>query len=180
MDKLDASSLDTLSLDAPSFSAGPFCRQLLSTRPLGDLLSRSDALHSQALQLDSTMQTLVYENYAKFITATDAVRGIGRDIADAGPSLARLRADMAAAKDRSRAIDDKLRPSRAQVAAKLKVRRNLDRLSSLLSLPQDLKKMLDGREFVRAAEHWRAGGPILDRHKKSFGSLEGIEGAARK
>ena len=45
-----------------------------------ELLAIDDRLVSEVQDLDSTMQTLVYENYSKFIDATDAIRSIGKTV----------------------------------------------------------------------------------------------------
>lgn len=44
--------------------------QVRSECPLGQLLAREAALSREIRALDSDMQTLLYENYNKFISAT--------------------------------------------------------------------------------------------------------------
>ncbi|VDQ07532.1 unnamed protein product [Trichobilharzia regenti] len=44
------------------------------TKDLSDLMSEEKALSEQIRSLDSDMQTLVYDNYSKFINATDTIR----------------------------------------------------------------------------------------------------------
>lgn len=48
----------------------PLSPQVRSECPLGQLLAREAALGREIRALDSDMQTLLYENYNKFISAT--------------------------------------------------------------------------------------------------------------
>lgn len=47
---------------------------MLQGRGLNDLLQRDDQLIREIKELDTNMQMLVYENYNKFISATDTIR----------------------------------------------------------------------------------------------------------
>lgn len=49
--------------------------QVRSECPLGQLLAREAALGREIRALDSDMQTLLYENYNKFISATGGLSG---------------------------------------------------------------------------------------------------------
>jgi len=50
-----------------AFDADQYMQQLMATAPLRKLMDRDDALSREVKALDSDMQTLVYENYNKFI-----------------------------------------------------------------------------------------------------------------
>ena len=47
---------------------------MLRTTGLNDLLKKDDQLIREIKDLDTSMQMLVYENYNKFISATDTIR----------------------------------------------------------------------------------------------------------
>ena len=44
---------------------------------LSELMDTEQMLYKQIQTLDSEMQTLIYENYNKFISATDTVKKVG-------------------------------------------------------------------------------------------------------
>ena len=101
-------------LDSSSFNASSYTLQLLKTSSLSSLLTTIDSLHTATQTLDSTMQTLVYENYSKFITATDAVRVIGSAITNSTGSLDELHGHMKTAGSTSAKIDGDLQVRRAK------------------------------------------------------------------
>jgi len=49
---------------------------LISTNSLEELLNLEYNLTSEIKELDGSIQTLVYENYNKFISATDTIRSM--------------------------------------------------------------------------------------------------------
>ena len=75
---IDAANLDMspLSLDSGMFDSEAALNSLLTGAPLAELLDTETRLGKEIRSLDSEMQTLVYENYNKFIAATDTVRNV--------------------------------------------------------------------------------------------------------
>lgn len=53
-----------------------FLFQLLKECNLSQLMQKEHQVYRQIQSLDSEMQTLVYENYNKFISATDTIRKV--------------------------------------------------------------------------------------------------------
>ena len=69
---LDGATTDDL--DSPAFDPVQHAVQHIRTSTTHELLETEEKLALSVRTLDSTMQTLVYENYSRFIDATDAVR----------------------------------------------------------------------------------------------------------
>lgn len=63
---------------------------LLRDARLDKLLSSSTTMSGDIKSLDADMQRLVYENYNRFITATDTIRDLKSNIDAASPSMTRL------------------------------------------------------------------------------------------
>jgi hypothetical protein len=62
------------SIDAADFDPEKYVNKLLKDSSLHDLVSRANQLSTEVKALDGDMQMLVYENYNKFISATDTIR----------------------------------------------------------------------------------------------------------
>jgi hypothetical protein len=86
---------------------------LLRTAPLETLLVKDDELVHQVKGLDSDMQMLVYENYSKFIAATDTIRKMKGDVETMEAEmdqLVRVQAARPFAKDTTAFLRPFLRP----------------------------------------------------------------------
>jgi len=68
-----ASSYD---INGPSFEPDVYLSRLIKERSLPELMDKEAEMVQHIKSLDSDMQTLVYENYNKFISATDTIRTV--------------------------------------------------------------------------------------------------------
>lgn len=62
--------------DGKGFQPKEYLDQLLLEKSLTELMDKEQQMTSSIRSLDSSMQTLVYENYNKFIGATDTIRKV--------------------------------------------------------------------------------------------------------
>lgn len=65
---------DPLDIDSFKFDFRLYMENSLNTKDLSDLVLEEKVISDQIRTLDSDMQTLVYENYSKFINATDTIK----------------------------------------------------------------------------------------------------------
>ena len=63
-----------LNINGPAFDPDMYTQKLIKEASLSQLMAQEAEVVKQIGALDSDMQTLVYENYNKFIAATDTIR----------------------------------------------------------------------------------------------------------
>jgi len=63
-------------INGPSFEPDIYLNRLIKERSLNELMDKEAEMVQHIKSLDSDMQTLVYENYNKFISATDTIRTV--------------------------------------------------------------------------------------------------------
>jgi hypothetical protein len=66
-------ALPELDLNSPAFNPSLFTQNSITDMPLAALVSLDNEIMSDIKALDSEQQMLVYENYNKFINATDMI-----------------------------------------------------------------------------------------------------------
>lgn len=64
--------------------------QVLKAKTLPELVQRSNELSTEIKELDSDMQMLVYENYNKFISATETIQDMKRKVDGMEGEMGRL------------------------------------------------------------------------------------------
>lgn len=139
------------------------------------LLETEESLACQVRTLDSTMQTLVYENYSRFIEATDAVRSIGVNVDAHASGLGQLEESIQRVATTSRAVEVDVGQLRDQVVEKLRVKRLLQRLDTLLKLPTTLSQQIQSSKYRWATKSYLSVYSILSKHSTGFESLQKIE-----
>ena len=78
-------------LDAQNFDADRYLAQLLRSARLKALMQKHTEMSTEIKTLDSDMQNLVYENYNKFISATDTIRSMKSNVGSMDTSMASLK-----------------------------------------------------------------------------------------
>ena len=162
-------------LDSPYFDPEAHTSNHVYQSDIHTLLQVEETLALQVRTLDSTMQTLVYENYSKFIDATDAIRSIGVSVHANEQGLETLTRGMATIHDTSRSVEDALGNLRDAVAEKLRVKRLLTRLDALLKLPATLLQQKRNHRYRLATKSYLSAHAILTKHSEGFESLKSIE-----
>lgn len=178
-DDIQASQLQDPSaqndLDSPHFQAAPHTARHVLQSNVHDLLETEEHLALQVRTLDSSMQTLVYENYSRFIDATDAIRSIGVHVGNNKKGLATLNQNMETISETSREIETAVGTLRDSVVEKLRVKRLLTRLDTLLKLPQTLQDQISQKKYRLATKSYLSAYSILSKHSAGFESLQRIE-----
>ncbi|RHY44039.1 hypothetical protein DYB38_009290, partial [Aphanomyces astaci] len=143
-------------INAPGFLVDDY--DMLESMGMDELLRRDDQMIKEIKELDTNMQMLVYENYNKFISATDTIRKMKVQYI---PSVSFVLVDsMGKITVQSENVSNALAPFRSkvrtlvvtinvmltqgciQVEKLVGVRRLLKRLEFIFQLPQRLKSAM--------------------------------------
>lgn len=162
-------------LDSPHFSAADHIAKHVLQESVHPLLETEEQLACQVRTLDSSMQTLVYENYSRFIDATDAIRSIGTNVQANTPQLQTLQSSIDTVADAAVAVETQVGSLRDQVVEKLRVKRLLQRLDTLLKLPATLRHQIANGKYRWATKSYISAYSILSKHSEGFESLQRIE-----
>lgn len=166
---------DAKNLDSPYFDVAAHTSTHVVNSSVYRLLEMDEQLTLQVRTLDSTTQNMVYENYSKFIDATDAVKSVGTNVAANQQGLKRLEKGMETIDEQSKMVEEGLGSLRDAVAEKIRVKRLLTKLDSLLKLPETLREHIAGGRYRTAASNFLRSTNILSKHSAGFESLQKIE-----
>eukprot|EP00934_Nitzschia_sp_Nitz4_P004783 Nitzschia sp. Nitz4//scaffold85_size83877//79620//82799//NITZ4_005244-RA/size83877-processed-gene-0.145-mRNA-1//-1//CDS//3329559182//4773//frame0 len=169
----------TEDLDSPNFDANAHTQKHVFSSSIHPLLETEESLACQVRTLDSTLQTLVYENYSRFIDATEAIRNIDVSVRAHHQNLQSLEQNISSAAEISRSMEATVGPLRDQIVEKLRVRRLLQRLDTLLKLPSTLRQQIQRGKYRWAAQSYLSAYSILSKHSQGFESLQRIESECR-
>jgi hypothetical protein len=89
-----ASASGAISLDSPAFNPDRHIAHMIQTYSIDRLMAEHKAMAKEIKNLDSDMQQLVYENYNKFIAATDTIRSMKSNVDSMETDIDQLRHNM--------------------------------------------------------------------------------------
>jgi hypothetical protein len=78
-------------MDSPAFNADKHITQMLKSYTMEKMMTEHHNMAREIKNLDSDMQQLVYENYNKFIVATDTIRDMKTDVDGMGGDMEKLK-----------------------------------------------------------------------------------------
>ncbi|XP_077403121.1 vacuolar protein sorting-associated protein 51 homolog [Vanacampus margaritifer] len=167
-------SLDPCDINGPHFDPEHYLNKLRRECSLAELMDQETCMVKQIRSLDSDMQTLVYENYNKFISATDTIRKMKNDFKKMEDEMDCLSANMATITDFSARISGTLEDQHAQITKLSGVHTLLRKLQFLFELPARLNKCLELRAYAQAVSSHRRARCVLQQysHMPSFKGIQ--------
>lgn len=129
--------------------------------------------------LQSEMQTLVYENYNKFITATETIRQMKTDFLMMENEMKKLQENMNDITESSNQITNVLQETRTNLTTLTEKSNLLKKLSAISSLPAKLKQLVDDKNYTQAVQEFNRSQWIFQ-HYGNQASFKGIQEDCKK
>jgi len=161
-------------INGTGFDPDIFVARLVKEASLSQLMAQEGEVIRQIQGLDSDMQTLVYENYNKFIAATETIRKMRVDFRGMEEEMDQLANSMTNITSFSAQVSDKLRSRRQEVSRLASAHATLQKLQFVLELPNKLKECLaEGRPDEAVRCYLKAG--VALEHYRHMPSFTGIQ-----
>ena len=151
-------------IDAPDFDAERYVRETLERTPLDALREKCASMREEARRLDGDAQTLVYENYSKFIAATDTVRDVRVNARAMEETMKEAKKLITATVEKAHQVDKNLSLHRDQVLALSGVRGLIAKLQNAFDVPEKMRAALNRDAPGVAANYYAAVRPLLAKH----------------
>ncbi|KAM9302421.1 vacuolar protein sorting-associated protein 51 homolog [Gastrophryne carolinensis] len=166
--------LDPTDIDGVHFKPELYLTKLRKESSLAELMDVEADMVRQIRALDSDMQTLVYENYNKFISATDTIRKMKNDFKKMEDEMDGLAANMAVITEFSARISSTLQERHQHITKLSGVHTLLRKLQFLFELPARLKKCIELGAFSQAVSYHAKARSVLHQyqHMPSFHGIQ--------
>lgn len=166
--------INPYNINGPDFNPDMYLNKLLKEYSLTELINQEDEIYKQIQLLDSEMQTLVYENYNKFISATDTIQKMKYDFKKMEEEMDLLATNMTAITEFSGRISGTLQGRRQQISKLSGVHTLLKKLQFLFELPPHLKEYIETESYSRAVRCYTKAQKVLHQyqHMPSFHGIQ--------
>ncbi|KAH9786760.1 vacuolar protein sorting-associated protein 51-like [Citrus sinensis] len=148
-------------IDTNSFDADQYMNLLVQKSSLEGLLQRHVEMAAEIKNLDTDLQMLVYENYSKFISATDTIKRMNSNIVGMEANMEQLLEKIKSVQSRSDGVNTSLSEKREHIE-KLHCKRNLLRkVQFIYDLPARLGKCIESEAYADAVRFYTGALPIF-------------------
>ncbi|ALC42067.1 CG15087 [Drosophila busckii] len=161
-------------MDSSSFDADRYLERLLKDCSLRQIMDTEAAVVKDTQTLHSDMQTLVYENYNKFISATDTIRKMKDDFKQMESDVNLLMNKMQSITTFSEQITGTLQGTRSQLCRLSEKHSLLKRLQFLSTLPAKLKALIEEQNYAQAVQDYLHAQKVFAQYGKQP-SFDGIK-----
>ncbi|XP_034952185.1 vacuolar protein sorting-associated protein 51 homolog [Chelonus insularis] len=161
-------------INGPHFDADLYLQKLTKECRLKQIMDHEEEIRRNTQVLHSEMQTLVYENYNKFIAATDTIRKMKSDFKGMEDSMDLLEKNMDSITSFSDQISSTLQGTRQQISRLSSVHALLKRLQFLFKLPSNLKDKMNEGNYSQAVQDYIRAQRVLNQYG-NMPSFHGIQ-----
>jgi hypothetical protein len=151
-------------IDTAHFDSRKYVEDMLSTMNIESLVSQDTTMVHEIRTLDSDMQMLVYENYNKFISATETIKRMKTNVEAMDGDMNTVKSKMEKIAVESAVLDESLRDKRTNIDKLVRVRRLLQKLEFLSELPEKLVELINNGQYKRAVQLYGRTITVLTRH----------------
>ncbi|KZC08603.1 Protein fat-free like protein [Dufourea novaeangliae] len=161
-------------INGQHFNPDMYFQKLLKECTLKQIMDHEAEIIKNTQTLHSDMQTLVYENYNKFISATDTIRKMKTDFKEMEDSMDLLAKNMNSITSFSEQISSTLQGTRHQIAKLSSVHALLKKLQFLFKLPGNLKDRMNEENYAQAVQDYIHAQRVLNQYG-NMPSFQGIQ-----
>ncbi|XP_047119520.1 vacuolar protein sorting-associated protein 51 homolog [Schistocerca piceifrons] len=161
-------------INGQHFNADMYLQRLLKECTLKQIMDQEIEIVQDTQVLHSDMQTLVYENYNKFISATDTIKKMKTDFKKMEDEMDLLSTNMESITSFSEQISCTLQETRQQITELSGVHSLLKRLQFLFKLPSQLKAHIEDENYSQAVQDYIHAQRVL-RQYGDMASFHGIQ-----
>nr|XP_043622029.1 vacuolar protein sorting-associated protein 51 homolog [Erigeron canadensis] len=152
-------TLDTI--NTTSFDADQYMNLLVQKSNLEGLLQRHVEMAAEIKNLDTDLQMLVYENYNKFISATDTIRRMKNNIVGMEVNMEQLLDKIMSVQSRSDGVNTSLFEKREHIEKLHRTRNLLRKVQFIYDLPTTLGKCIKSEAYGDAVRFYTGAMPIF-------------------
>uniref|UniRef100_A0A0E0KIT4 Vacuolar protein sorting-associated protein 51 homolog n=1 Tax=Oryza punctata TaxID=4537 RepID=A0A0E0KIT4_ORYPU len=155
-----ASPLD--SINSASFDPDVYMNVLVQQSNLEALLQRHVKMAAEIKNLDTDLQMLVYENYNKFISATDTIKRMKTNIVGMEANMEQLLSKITSVQSRSDTVNTSLFDKRENIEKLHRTRNLLRKVQFIYDLPTRLNKCIKTEAYADAVRFFTGAKPIFE------------------
>ncbi|KAL6978309.1 Vacuolar protein sorting-associated protein 51 [Sarracenia purpurea var. burkii] len=152
-------TLDTI--NTTSFDADLYMNLLVQKSNLENLLQRHVQMAAEIKNLDTDLQMLVYENYNKFISATETIKRMKNNIVGMESNMEQLLEKIMSVQSRSDGVNTSLFEKREHIEKLHQTRNLLRKVQFIYDLPSRLGKCIKSEAYADAVRFYTGAMPIF-------------------
>ncbi|KAL9260264.1 Vacuolar protein sorting-associated protein 51-like protein [Drosera capensis] len=148
-------------INSTSFDPDQYMNLLVQKSNMETLLQRHVEMAAEIKNLDTDLQMLVYENYNKFISATETIKRMKNNIVGMEANMEQLLDKILSVQSRSDGVNTSLFEKREHIERLHRTRNLLRKVQFIYDLPERLGKCIKAEAYADAVRFYTGATPIF-------------------
>ncbi|KAI0492793.1 hypothetical protein KFK09_027069 [Dendrobium nobile] len=155
------------SINSPNFDSDLYMSILVQKLNLDGLLQKHVEMAAEIKNLDTDLQMLVYENYNKFISATDTIKRMKSNIVGMEANMEHLLNKIMSVQSKSDVVNKSLFEKREHIEKLHRTRNLLQKVQFIYDLPAQLGRCIKAEAYADAVRFFTGAKPIFEAYGDS-------------
>ncbi|XP_020571863.1 vacuolar protein sorting-associated protein 51 homolog [Phalaenopsis equestris] len=155
------------SINSPNFDSDLYMSILVQKLKLDGLLQKHVEMAAEIKNLDTDLQMLVYENYNKFISATDTIKRMKSNIVGMEANMEHLLNKIMSVQSKSDVVNTSLFEKREHIEKLHRTRNLLQKVQFIYDLPARLGRCIKAEAYADAVRFFTGAKPVFEAYGDS-------------
>lgn len=155
------------SINSSNFDADVYMSIIVQKLNLDGLLQKHVEMAAEIKNLDTDLQMLVYENYNKFISATDTIKRMKSNIVGMETNMEHLLNKITSVQSKSDVVNTSLFEKREHIEKLHRTRNLLQKVQFIYDLPARLGRCIKAEAYADAVRFFTGAKPIFEAYGDS-------------
>ncbi|EUD65321.1 hypothetical protein C922_04264 [Plasmodium inui San Antonio 1] len=133
---IDASDSEQLNQKSTDFNVSEYFKKMLQKASLKDLIQKAKNIEKEIKQNDNFMQSVVYENYNKFMKAADTIVNLKRNFGDVKDKIGDINEQLNCIDKNSHLVNNKIGKNYKKIRSLLQIKELLNGVHTIMSIPR--------------------------------------------
>ncbi|KAJ6242910.1 vacuolar protein sorting-associated protein [Anaeramoeba flamelloides] len=164
---------EQLDLDSGRFKVDLYFNKIIKENNIQKLVNHQKKTKKELKEYDNSLQKLVYQNYHKFLSATDMIKDMSSTVDNMEGEINKLTMHMKNLEKYQANIDNKMKDKRTKINNLINNHELVTKLQFLFELPQKMRLCIKMGEHSQAVNDYLKCSDVLHRHS-NLASFQGI------
>ncbi|CRH03116.1 vacuolar protein sorting-associated protein 51, putative [Plasmodium relictum] len=157
--------VDELDKKSSEFNVNNYFKKLLENSSLEELINKSKKIEKEIKQNDSFMQSLVYENYNKFIEAADTIIYLKKNFNGVKEKIKGINDHIEYIDNNSNSVCNKVSRNFEKIENLIEIKKLLNDINLIMKIPQNMFSFIVQKKYIKALQIFIEAIPFFNKNK---------------
>ncbi|CAA9986371.1 vacuolar protein sorting-associated protein 51, putative [Plasmodium knowlesi strain H] len=148
----DVSDSEELNKKSTDFNVSEYFKKILQKATLNDLIQKAKNIEKEIKQKDNFMQSVVYENYNKFIKAADTIVNLKKNFGNVKEKVRNINEHLSCIDNNSHLVNNKIGKNYKKIKCLLQIKELLNGVHNIMSIPRRMFDLIILGDYTQSLQ----------------------------